>query len=104
MIVVNTELIPGREYDVITLVKGNTVQTKHVGRDIAAGFKNIVGGELKGYTEMLTEAREIATGRMIAEAEQLQADAIVNVRYATSQITEAAAEVIAYGTAVKFRG
>ena len=101
MILVNTELIPGREYNALSLVKGNTVQSKHIGRDIAAGFKTIVGGEIRGYTEMLSEAREIATARMIGEAERLGADAIVNVRFATSQIMDSAAEVIAYGTAVK---
>ena len=103
MIVVNTEFIPGREYYVLSLVKGNIVQSKHIGRDIAAGFKTIVGGEIKGYTEMLLEAREIATKRMIDEAQSLGADAIVNVRFASSQIMDSAAEVIAYGTAVKLK-
>ena len=103
MLVVNTESIPGREYEVISLVKGNIVQSKHIGRDIAAGFKTIIGGEIRGYTEMLSEAREAATMRMIENAQSMGADAIVNVRYATSQIMENAAEVIAYGTAVMFR-
>ena len=103
MIIVNTPNIPGRDYEVITLVKGNTVQTKHIGRDIAAGFKTIVGGEIKGYTEMLTEAREIAIARMVEEANKVGADAIINMRFATSQVMENAAEVIAYGTAIKFK-
>ena len=103
MIIVNTPNIPGRDYEVITLVKGNTVQTKHIGKDIAAGFKTIVGGEIKGYTEMLTEAREIAIARMVEEADKVGADAIINMRFATSQVMESAAEIIAYGTAIKFK-
>ena len=103
MIVVNTETIPGFEIvEIKGLVQGNTVRAKHVGRDIAAGFKNLVGGELTGYTEMMNEARAIATDRMILEAQVLEADAVVGVRYATSSITQGAAEVIVYGTAVKF--
>lgn len=82
------------------LVQGSTVRAKHVGRDIAAGFKNIFGGELKGYTELLTEARREAVERMMAQAQQLNANGIVNVRFATSSITSGAAEVFAYGTAV----
>ncbi|MDL2237178.1 heavy metal-binding domain-containing protein [Christensenellaceae bacterium OttesenSCG-928-K19] len=103
MILVNVEQISGKEYDVISLVKGNTVQAKNFGRDFMAGMKNLVGGEIKGYTEMLTEAREIAINRMIADAEGMGADAIVNVRFASSHIMDGAAEVIAYGTAVKFK-
>lgn len=83
------------------LVQGNTVQAKHVGRDIMAGLKNIVGGELKGYTELLQTAREQATLRMIEEAKAMGANAIVNVRYSTSSITQGASELFAYGTAVK---
>lgn len=103
MYVFNTEFIAGRQYMPLGMVKGNTVQAKHIGRDFMAGIKNLVGGEIKGYTEMLTEAREIATTRMIQEAEQMGADAVVNVRFQTSQIMDGASEVIAYGTAVKFQ-
>ncbi len=91
------------QFDVLGLVKGNTVQSKHIGKDIGAGLKTLVGGEIKGYTEMLQEARQIATQRMVEEAEALHADAVINVRFSSSQIMEGAAEVIAYGTAVKFR-
>ena len=104
MIVVNTESVPGRRIAaVLGLVQGNTVRTKHVGRDIAASLKNIVGGELKGYTELLTEARRQAMERMLAQAQQLGADAVVNVRYTTSAVTGGAAELYAYGTAVKLQ-
>ncbi len=99
--VVNTETIPGaRIVRMLGLVQGNTVQAKHIGRDIAAGFKNLVGGELGGYTELLTEARRTAMERMLAQAQQLGANAVVNVRYSTSAITQGAAEIYAYGTAV----
>lgn len=102
MIIVNTEYIPGREVQqVLGLVQGNTIRAKHLGRDIAAGFKNLVGGELKGYTELLTEARRQALERMMAQAEQLGADAIVNVRFTTSAVSQGAAELYAYGTAVR---
>ena len=101
MIIVNTETIPGRTIlEVKGLVQGNTIRAKHLGRDIAAGFKNLVGGELKGYTELLTEARRESVGRMIAQAQQLGANAIVNVRFTTSAVTQGAAELYAYGTAV----
>ncbi|MEM1059597.1 MAG: YbjQ family protein [Verrucomicrobiota bacterium] len=101
MIVVNTETIPGHSIvEIKGLVQGNTVRAKHVGRDIMAGFKNIVGGELKGYTELLVEARREAMERMMAQAQELNANAIVNVRFATSSITAGAAELYAYGTAV----
>ena len=101
MIVVNTETIPGmRITQVRGMVQGNTVRSKNVGRDIMAGFKNIVGGELKGYTELLTEARREALSRMLAQAEELQANAVVNVRFSTSAVTQGAAELYAYGTAV----
>jgi len=101
MIVTNTETVAG--YQVVAmkgLVQGNTVRAKHAGRDIAAGFKNLVGGELKGYTELLTESRRQAVDRMLAQAEQLGANAIVNVRFTTSAVTAGAAELYAYGTAV----
>lgn len=101
MQVVNIETIPGRTItEVRGLVQGNTVRAKHVGRDIMASFKNIVGGELKGYTELLVEARRQAVERMMAQAEQLGANAIVNVRFSTSSVTGGAAELYAYGTAV----
>ena len=102
MILVNTDYISGKELEMLTIVKGSTIQTKHIGKDITQSFKTLVGGELKEYTLMMNEARELATKRMIAEAEALGADAIVNVRYATSSIMQGAAEVIVYGTAVKF--
>ena len=101
MIVVNTETIPGtRILELKGLVQGNTIRAKHVGRDIAASLKNIVGGELKGYTELLTEARRQSMERMIAQAQQLGADAVVNVRFTTSAVSSGAAELYAYGTAV----
>ncbi len=102
MIVVNTEYIAGKEIkETLGLVKGSTVQSKNIGRDITQGFKGIIGGELKSYTDMMNEARDIATGRMIEEAQQLGADAVINVRFASSSIMQGAAEVMAYGTAVK---
>ena len=101
MILVNTETIPGmRIAQVKGIVQGNTVRAKHVGRDIAASLKNIVGGELTGYTELLSEARNEAIQRMIAHAQSLGANAIVNVRFSTSSVTQGAAELFAYGTAV----
>lgn len=100
MIVVNTETIPGMNVvEVKGLVQGNTIRAKHVGRDIMAGLKNLVGGELKGYTELLTEARREAVERMLAQAEQLGANAVLNVRFSTSAVTAGAAEIYAYGTA-----
>ncbi|MGI9242018.1 MAG: YbjQ family protein [Verrucomicrobiales bacterium] len=101
MIVVNTESIPGKNIlEMKGLVQGNTVRAKNVGRDLMAGLKNIVGGELKGYTELLVEARREAVRRMMAQAEELGANAILNVRFSTSSITAGAAELYAYGTAV----
>jgi len=101
MFVTNTENVPGaRVARVLGLVQGNTVRAKNVGRDIMAGFKNIAGGELRGYTELLTESRNEATQRMIAQAEQMGANAIVNVRFTTASIASGAAEMYAYGTAV----
>ncbi len=101
MLVVNTETIPGyRVVELRGLVQGNTVRAKHLGRDIAAGLKNLVGGELRGYTELLTESRREAMQRMIAQAQQLGANAIVNVRFSTSAVTQGAAELYVYGTAV----
>jgi uncharacterized protein YbjQ (UPF0145 family) len=104
MIVVNTETIPGREIaEVLGLVRGNTIRAKHIGKDIMAGLRNIVGGELLEYTEMISESREEALNRMIAEAEKLKADAVVNVRLTTSQVATSAAEILAYGTAVRLK-
>ena len=101
MIVVNTEMIPGyRIVETKGLVQGNTVRAKHAGRDIAASLKNLVGGELKGYTELLTESRREALQRMLGQAQQLGANAVVNVRFTTSSITAGASELYAYGTAV----
>ncbi len=102
MTLVSIDTIPGREFEVLGIVKGTVVQTKNFGKDFMAGMKTLVGGEITGYTEMLTEARQIATKRMVDEAEALSADAIVGVRYGSSQIMQGAAEVIAYGTAVRF--
>lgn len=103
MILVNTDYITGKELEMLQLVQGSTIQSKHIGKDITAGFKNIVGGELTSYNEMMAEARALATKRMVEQAEALGADAIVNIRYASSAIMQGAAEVIAYGTAVKFK-
>ena len=101
MIVVNTETIPGQEIvELKGLVQGNTIRAKHVGRDIGAGLKNLVGGELKAYTDLMTEARREAVKRMLAQAEALGANAVVNVRFTTSQVANGAAELYAYGTAV----
>lgn len=102
MILSNTDSVPGRPivefYGVVT---GNTVRAKHIGRDIMAGLKNIVGGELTGYTELLGEARQEALERMVAQAQSMGANAVVNVRFATSSVAQGAAELFAYGTAVK---
>jgi len=104
MIVVNTDFVAGYQVtEMLGLVRGNTVRAKHVGRDIMARFTQIVGGEITGYTEMLSESREEALGRMAAEAEKLGADAVINTRFATSSIMANAAEVMAYGTAVRLR-
>ena len=102
MILVNTDYISGKELEMLSIVKGSTIQSKHIGKDITQSFKTLVGGELTAYNEMMNEARALATKRMAAEAEGLGADAIVNIRYASSAVMQGAAEVIAYGTAVKF--
>ncbi|MBQ9796942.1 MAG: YbjQ family protein [Clostridia bacterium] len=102
MIIVNTDYITGKQFEMLGLVSGSTIQSKHIGKDIGASFKTLVGGELKGYTEMMNEARSVATRRMVEVATQLGADAIVNVRFASSAVMQGAAEVIVYGTAVKF--
>ena len=103
MILVNTDYISGKELEMLGLVKGSTIQTKNIGRDITQSFKTLVGGELGAYTQMMNDARALATKRMVEEAEALGADAIVNVRYASSAVMQGAAESIAYGTAVKFK-
>ena len=102
MILATTDTIAGKELETLGLVKGSTIQTVHVGKDLGAAFKTLVGGELKGYNEMMNTARALATKRMVEEAESLGADAIVNIRYASSAVMQSAAEVIVYGTAVKF--
>lgn len=102
MLLSTTDLIPGRNYEIIGLVRGSMIQSKNIGRDIGQGLKSIVGGELKDYTEMMNESRAVATKRMVEDAESKGADAIVAVRYGTSAIAANAAEVFAYGTAVKY--
>lgn len=103
MLVVNTETIPGQEFEVLGLAMGSTIQSKNIGHDIGQSFKTLVGGELKSYTAMMDEARNIAIQRMVNQAGSMGADAIVNLRFATSAIMAGAAEVMAYGTAVRYR-
>ena len=103
MILVNTDYISGKDLEMLGMVKGSTIQTVNAFRDIGAGFKTLVGGELTKYNEMMNNARALATKRMVEEAEALGADAVVNIRYASSAIMQGAAEVIAYGTAVRFK-
>ena len=103
MKLVTIETIPGQNFEVLGMVKGTIVQSKNIGRDFMAGLKTLVGGEIVGYTEMLNEARQIATKRMVDEAEKLGADAIVGIRYGSSAVMQGAAEVVAYGTAVKLK-
>ena len=103
MILVNTDYITGKELEMLSLVKGSTIQSKNIGRDITQSFKTIIGCELKAYTDMMNEARALATKRMVEEAERLGADAVINIRYASAAVMQGAAEVIAYGTAVKFK-
>ena len=103
MILVNTDYISGKELETLGLVQGSTIQSKNIGRDITQSFKTLVGGELNAYTDMMNEARALATKRMVGEAEALGADGVVNIRYASSTVMQGAAEVIAYGTAVKFK-
>ena len=104
MLIVTTEYIAGKELEMLGIVKGATIQTKHLGKDITQGFKTLVGGELVAYTEMMSDARALATKRMVQEAEALGADAVVGMHYASAAVMQGAAEVMAYGTAVKFRG
>ena len=103
MILVNTDYISGKELETLSLVKGSTIQSKHLGKDITQSFKTLVGGELGAYTEMMNDARALATKRMVQEAQTLGADAIVGVRYGSAAVMQGAAEVFAYGTAVKYR-
>ncbi len=104
MIMVNTDFVTGKEIkEMIGLVRGNTIQAKSIGKDIKASFRNIAGGEIKEYTQMLAEAREIALKRMEDKAEKMGADAVINVRFMTSAIMASAAEILAYGTAVKLK-
>jgi len=102
MLIVTTDTITGKNLEMLGMVKGSTIQTKNVGRDIGACFKTLVGGELKAYTDMMNTARALATKRMCAEAEALGADAIVGVRYGSASVMSGAAEVMAYGTAVRY--
>lgn len=102
MLLTTTENIPGKSYAIIGIVKGNMIQTKNIGRDITQGLKSMVGGELKKYVEMMNQSRAIATQRMVEDAESQGADAVVCMRYVTSMISAGAAEITAYGTAVKF--
>lgn len=104
MLVVTTETITGKELEMLGTVKGSTIQTVNAFKDIGAGLKTLVGGELGNYNEMMVKARNVATDRMIKEAEDMGADAIVGFRYSTSSIMQSAAEVMAYGTAVRFIG
>lgn len=103
MILVNTDFITGKELETLSIVKGSTIMSKHLGKDIMSGLKTLVGGELTEYNTMMNDARALATKRMVEEAETLKADAIINIRYASSAIMQGAAEVIVYGTAVKFK-
>ena len=103
MLLLNIDYVPGKEVEPLGLVKGTVVQSKNVGKDFMAGLKTLVGGEITGYTEMLVEARQIATKRMVDEAAAMGADAVINVRFGSSAVMQGAAEVIAYGTAVKLK-
>lgn len=102
MILVNTDYITGKNLEMIGLVRGTMIQSVHFGKDIMNGLRTLVGGELTSYTEMMNEARAIATKRMVDDAMAMGADAVINIRYASSSVTQGAAEVMAYGTAVKF--
>ena len=102
MFLVNTDYISGKNLEMLGIAKGSSIQTKNIGRDITQGLKTLVGGELNSYIDMMNQARALATERMITEAKQMKADAIVNVRYTSSSVMQGAAEVMAYGTAVKF--
>ncbi len=102
MLITNTDFIPGREIiEIIDIARGSTVRARHIGRDISAVFRGIIGGEIDEYTKLMANAREDAIDRMIADAERIGADAVINVRFASSQIMQGASEILAYGTAVK---
>ena len=103
MILVNTDYISGKELETLSIVKGSTIQSKNIGRDITQMFKTLVGGELKAYHEMMNDARALATKRMVGEAQAMNADAVINIRYASASVMSGAAEVMVYGTAVKFK-
>lgn len=103
MLLLTIDYVPGKELEALGIVKGTVVQSKNFGKDFMAGMKTLVGGEIAGYTEMLNEARQIATKRMVDEAQAMGADAVVNVRYGSSSVMQGAAEVVAYGTAVKLK-
>ena len=103
MILVNTDFISGQEIETLEIVKGSTIQSKNLGKDVLQALKSLIGGELQSYNEMMNEARALATKRMVEEAKKLNADGIVNIRYSSSTIMQNAAEVIAYGTAVRFK-
>ena len=103
MLILTVNYVPGKEIEALGLVKGNVVQSNNIGKDIMAGFKTIAGGEIKSYTEMLDEARQVAISRMTAEAQGLGADAIISMRFASSSVMDGTAEIIAYGTAVRFK-
>lgn len=103
MLLVNIDYIPDKELEVLGMVRGTVVYCKNFGKDFMAGMKTLVGGEIAGYTEMLNTARQIATKRMVDDAEAMGADAIINVRYGSSSVMQGAAEVVAYGTAVKYK-
>ena len=104
MLLLNIEYVPGKEIEALGLVKGTVVQSKNFGKDFMAGMKTLVGGEITGYTEMLIEARQIATKRMVDEAEALGADAVIGIRYTSASVMQGAAEITAYGTAVRIAG
>ncbi len=103
MIILTIDSIPGKEIEALGIVKGSTVQSKNMFKDMGQGFKSMVGGELKSYTKMMNESREIATKRMVEEAQSISADAIIGVRYATSSVLQGASEIMAFGTAVKIK-
>lgn len=103
MLLITLNYVPGKEIEALGVVKGTTVQTKNFGKDFMSSMKTLVGGELSAYTEMLNEARQIATKRMVDEAEALGADAVINIRYGSASMMQGAAEVVVYGTAVKYK-
>jgi len=104
IITTSTDTIPGKQVkQILGVVRGNTIRARHIGRDIMAGFKNIVGGEIKSYTDLMSAARDEAFNRMVNNAVELKADAIINIRFTTSNVMQGAAEILAYGTAVKLK-